>query len=103
MPISTHKYTRKSFVDIGGGKPTLADENNDDQRDKWVDERREGKGMVKADDLQVLQLSCSIRRQGVKSRQAAADGSTLSSQPPGRGHLDNQTPTCTAYWCLAVS
>ena len=41
MPISIHKYTRKSFVDIGGRKPTLADENNDDQKDKWVDERRE--------------------------------------------------------------
>ena len=46
MPISIHKYTRKSFVDIGGRKPTLADENNDDQKDKWVDERREGKGRV---------------------------------------------------------
>ena len=40
--------------------------------------------MVKADDLQVLQLSCSIRRQGVKSRQAAADGSERDSDKTSR-------------------
>ena len=43
-PILSKKNTRRLFVDVGGGKPTLADENNDDQRDKWVDERRGGKG-----------------------------------------------------------
>ena len=39
---------------------SLYDTDKDDEKGGWVE------GMVKSNDLQDLQLSCSIRRRGVK-------------------------------------
>ena len=46
--------------------PVVDDTDSDDKMGWWVENlREEEESMVKPNDLQLLQLSCSIRRRGV--------------------------------------